>query len=372
MGFRIKDKPLDRKLTDLQLKRLELPALIEHGRQALDEDLYSRAASLFREAVHRAPFRQDLRGWLAMAIEGSIKADSEHPRPSGSSLRVAMERERSGRTRRLKDDSGDPDTIADEEVEITPPGGFGQGSIPLEELDWEEAPPHKKPKHVKPSHFERRHQRGPLSAILLGGLVGFVLVGLVSGGVWIYWSYTRNHSNRPVRIGDRFGAVYEQARTYRQRGEYTLAIERLRTLPSSAVRDRLLAEVFMELGDRSYNKLTPNLEAAIAAYEEALKHYESPHYYNALGLAYRLSHREASDPAKKQRDLQSARTAFQKALERQPDHIASLQSLADVAIDLHDANLEYECYRRILDVAPADSPAAQKAQKDMQSRGYRL
>ncbi len=64
------DDRLDQSLTPRELHRLEQAELIRHGRQAIQESRYRRAASLLREASRRAPLRGDLRELLGTAIEG--------------------------------------------------------------------------------------------------------------------------------------------------------------------------------------------------------------------------------------------------------------------------------------------------------------
>jgi tetratricopeptide (TPR) repeat protein len=69
-------------LTEEELQRLTLDQLVGHGRQALREQAYGRAAQLLRTAARRAPFRQDVREWLAMAIEGAIDEEPAPERPA--------------------------------------------------------------------------------------------------------------------------------------------------------------------------------------------------------------------------------------------------------------------------------------------------
>lgn len=54
--------------------------LIEYGRQAMQSGHYRRAASLLREAVRRAPMRQDLKDYLGVAIEGALIEEQASPR----------------------------------------------------------------------------------------------------------------------------------------------------------------------------------------------------------------------------------------------------------------------------------------------------
>ena len=56
--------------------RMDIPALVEHARDALTEGDAERAVVYLRAAVRRAPLRQDLRRWLGKARRAGLDDES--------------------------------------------------------------------------------------------------------------------------------------------------------------------------------------------------------------------------------------------------------------------------------------------------------
>lgn len=370
----------------MDLLRLDLPQLIEQGRKALQEESYGQAVLFFREAISRAPFRQDLKDWMAMALEGTFITTDDEPAAPQSTLSAMQGK--AGRTA----SEATPEASIEAQPQVTASSRPPVTGPPAAERSSELASPVFRPHPVgtgataqtfsshshsrKPSQFAKRHRRGPLSALLLGAVFGLVLIGSVMGGVYFYLGSqisVEDQGQAPTISRAQVDSIVEQAYNYRQRGEYALAIEQLKGLPSGGERDHLLAETCMEQGNLNFHQTPPQLESAIEAYKNAVRFAPGePEYGYSLGMAYLdLSREKESDTEVASQYLDLSRRTFQAVLDRHPDHISSLDGLSRVAVRQRDDVTAADTWRRIIEVEP-DSYEAERARNNLKSLNYKF
>jgi tetratricopeptide (TPR) repeat protein len=322
---------------------------------------YERALPLLRQAVRLAPFRKDLKRRLSAALDGATQPEARLP--------GAME---SADT--FDAPAGPPVMAAKHRQEFTPhsaPRQASSGRAPRRTIP---APAGRTPH--RPANFEKRHQRGPLSAWLVGAAVGLVLVAGAVGIAWLYIDLPAvelNGSGRPKMKPSQVDAIVEQANSYLRKGEFALAIDKLDSLSPGRQRDQLLAKAYMDQGDRYFNREPRLLEGALEAYKQAVLHDDSnPSYGNALGQVYLDlgKVKGEKDPADARQFMALARQTYEAVLQRHPENLRALEGLAQVATAQGDDVLKANTYRRIVEVAP-DSPAANDARRNMRMLGYR-
>jgi tetratricopeptide (TPR) repeat protein len=386
--------------TEEELRRLSLDQLVAHGRDALREQAYRRAAGLLREAVRRAPFRQDLREWMAMALEGSIEERvlaspaAAPPDVAASPLKTTPAASRSDAPPRTADPRarrGEFDLDAPPLPRLPRPGRtFGSTSAARTTPSPATADAAAKTgasgrpaaRQKKPTNFERRHRRGPFSALLLGAVAGLVLAAGAGAGVWWYLERQARGSGGgpllPMVSQARQTDVMDAANEYLARGETTLAIDTLMQLPDGPDRNRKLAEIYMSRGDYYFlRQQPPNYEAAIEAYKEALKYVgDNARYGNALARAYyTLSRVGADNVAEREANMRQAFTIYRSVVDLNPpnrqDLLTALKGLADAAVALRDDTTAAAAWRRIIDAAP-DSEDARQARNNLDTRGFKV
>lgn len=344
-------------------QRLDLDDLIAAGHKALHEQDYHRAHELLREATRRAPLRQDIREWLAQAVEGKLQARPSDPGTAAPTQRI---RERLTQTR-----TGEPRAMArssfprEAALSLLPE----KPAAPAHPAAAPPPHPHPRPNPVK---FRRRHQRGPLSALFMGAVVGIVLVVGMGLLIWRYMDIVDDGSGSSINQSQTAN-ILENAERYRQQGKYAWAIEQLETLPEGSLRRTQLAKTYMEQGNQAFMQQPPQLQSALGAYQSAVELApENPAYGIALGEAYYLfSRNQAIDREAAQRYLEQARQTFESVLDRDPANMEALKQLKKVAIALRDDILLAQIYRRIIDLAP-DSQEAEDARRDLRSLGFKF
>ena len=329
----------------------QLEELLHQGLTAFNRGDYRGAAGYYRRAVRRAPFRQDIRQALAASIEAAVN----------SGRRMGSRRGRSV-----------PSLAA---ITLEPVGADEPTAAPPATSPAPEA----KPRPGAPtatSDFEKRHRRGPLSALLLGSLVGLVLVVGLVGLLLFYLGFLRGEgpdTADSLLTRARYNNIIAQARVYKQQGDYSLAIEQLHKLPEGPVRSRMLAETYLEQGDQNFHQDPPKLEAAIYAYRQSVEHRPGdPEYAKALALAYyTLGRLEPPEQAEQtEQYFEHARRIYENVLDQRPGDLEALKGLAKVGIATHNDTLAARCWHRIIEVAP-DSPAAAAARDHLRSRRIR-
>jgi cytochrome c-type biogenesis protein CcmH/NrfG len=151
-----------------------------------------------------------------------------------------------------------------------------------------------------------------------------------------------------------------------------LAIARLESLPESPERSKLLAETYMEQGNLTFDQDPPQIESAIEAYNNAVRHNpDNAEYGYALGIAYlTISREKKDDTTTAEHYLDLARQTFQAVLDRNPDHVGSLDGLSRVAVLQRDNVTAANSWRRIIQVAP-DSFEAERARNNLKSLNYK-
>ena len=169
--------------------------------------------------------------------------------------------------------------------------------------------------------------------------------------------------------------ILENARVYRQKGEFSRAIEQLMTLPAGPQRDGLLAETFNDQGDQLFIQQPPNYEGAVEAYQQALTYDKSnPKYGNHLGEAYYRLAKEKSTGKEAERYFALARRTYEAVLQSHPQDtqaaLTALTTLTKIAIEQRDDVLLADSLRKIIEAAP-DGQEAENARRDLRSRGFR-
>jgi cytochrome c-type biogenesis protein CcmH/NrfG len=368
------------------LKRLSVDELEAGANEALGRDDFVRAYALLREAVRRAPFRQELRERLATALEGKLEARAAEPRPQthstvqALSARIPTSGGKAG-ARPGRDAETPADSHADAEGDAPgrPRTLFRPKGIAGDEAATETtAGARERRRKYRPGQFERRHRRGPLSAMVLGGIVGLALLGIGVAGAWYY---VRSHPPGSETVGGGFERarqqeVFEQARRYLQQNSFALAIEQLQSLPPGRRRDERLAEIYIEIGDQSIRQSPPRLEAAQEAYAHAVQYFpDNPDYGVALAqVYYSLANKQESGQEAAAADgenLDLARQTLQAVVDRNPQHLEAYELLARVAIAQRDYKLQQQTLQRIIDISPADSDAARNARDKLRSLGFK-
>ena len=347
-----------------ELSRLNLDEIVYQGRKALEDEDWDQATPLLREAVRRAPFRQDFRDMLALAIEGSI-ANPENTRsplpitepPMAPPEKVDLQTEKTTMLSPDALDLGEP--VESPQFRSRRPAS-PTVAVPL----------------PRAKDMRRRHRRGPASAILLGLTVGLVMI-LIAGGVG--WFILEQQSRSSSREGTSPGlppsdvqSILIQANVYQQKGEYSKAIERLLSLPPIARRNRMLASIYMDHGDNYLMQKPPLFKRAIEAYQEAVKHQpENTDYVNALGQTFfTLALTVNDDKDSYARYLQQARETFETVLEQDPENLKALSNLAKVGTHQRDQELQVNSYRTIVEIDP-DGDLGRDARRNLESLGFK-
>ena len=372
----------------MDFPRLDLTQLIDEGRKALREEDYHRAVLIFRESIRRAPFRQDLKEGLAMAVEGTLIQGEADQRPAQSSTLTALH----GQVHAAPAEFAAPaePVLPSPKAPPATPRAAGrslEGKVPVHSTSTDRnrkafggggPAAAARPQHgsSKPSHFEKRHRRGPLSALLLGAVVGLVLIGSVVGVFYYYLAplVSTGKEGREAAISRaQIESILEQANNYRQKGDYALAIAQLETLPESPERSRKLAETYMAQGNLNSEQKPPQIESAIEAYNNAVRYEpDNAEYGYALGMAYlALSREKKADKTNAEKYLDLARQTFQAVLDRHPDHVGSLDGLSRVAVLQRDNVTAANAWRHIIQVAP-DSYEAERARNNLKSLNYKF
>lgn len=412
---------LDKPLTSTDLNRLDLAALVRYGNQALQAGQYRRAVSLLREAVKRAPFRQDIKEALAAAIEGAstlrAEPDIQEIRPQDSVLAPRKpvqpdifqrdddepEYPRQARQRR------EPARIEEFDVPTSqeppprrqePPerqsrfaGERQAGQPPARRPEPAPQPPASSGRPIafgrrpgaahrteparrpKPAQFMRRHNRGPISALLLMFVVGLVFVAVAAAGIYYYM----NRATAPGENADsvspaqNYESQYETAANFKKQMRYSEALDVLMKLDPTMRRDHALAEIYRDQVQVSPDAKPQVLESAIESLKEAVKYDpQNADYGNLLGeIYYALGRKyQPSNAAAGRANLENAKNAYQSVLQQNPGNLKALLQLGDTAGALGDAVTQAECYRSIIRIDP-NSAEAVSAKRNLQSLGYR-
>ncbi len=415
---------------------------MRYGNQALQAGQDRRALSLLREAVKRAPFRQDIREALAAAIEGvsGRRDEPESPaieeirprRPEPDTEESASRAPRSafGSRQPVQPDIFQPEDEAEEpeyprrvrqhreparieefdvpEVEDFPrrrpeprperparaSGERPTGHTPARRPEPEPQPavPSGRPiafgrrpgaghraepaRRPKPAQFTRRHDRGPISALLLMLVVGLAFVAVAAAGVYYYMNRAAapgGDNPDSTGIAQSYESQYETAKTYRGQRRFSEAADLLLKLPETMRRNRALAEIYRDQAQVSIDAKPPVLESAIESLKEAVKYNpENPDYgillgdmYYALGRKY-----QPTDAGAGRTHLENAKQRYEDVLHYNPGTLRALLPLGDTAGALGDAVTQAECYRSIIRIDP-NSTEAVIARRNLQSLGFR-
>lgn len=467
--------------TDQDLERFDINTLTQQGRQALRERRYGLAVKLLRAAARRAPFRQDLREGLTLAMQGAVEHEGHLPapgagRPARHEPAHAQPAPAPPPRRAVAEHVVYPEQLyaempaatplrppvrppvpperahphpqahaapVCEEPSPEPPPRFWTPSPAMapepaepeiefhaetQAADWPEvaaprvAPPLRRPAQdferppTQPAPAISSHaplaaapprgfaglgqgrgarttpparrglgagqgrsesrptgQRRPIGALVFGLLAGFLLLGAAGAGGWYVFVH---HSEVQARNAQaqRLAEALERANAYKARGDYTLALEQLNTLPPSPQRDAELGRLYLDKGMSNLNQTPPDYPAAIQDYTQALKFQpDNAQLGSLLGKAYyqlalmqRDDNREAADT-----NLQLARTTFDAVLDREPNSLDALDYLAKIATLQRDPVLQRECYLNIIKINP-QSREAEMARRNLQSLGMRM
>jgi tetratricopeptide (TPR) repeat protein len=344
------------------LNRLDLDQLLEHARSALDQRNYDRAILLFREASRRAPMRQDIRACLGSALDGNSNQETAE---RSETVRVE------GKKGKYFQGPGRGFRGAEIPFRTFTHGGQGDAgqidpglSKPVDEMD----------RVQNQDIYTRRHERGPASAAVLGVVTGLMIIGMISFGVWntvrLSGAAERDQADEGMSSSE-IELIKEDAHHYRSRGEYAWAIEHYEKLPDGTGKKRLLAETYMEQGDRTLRLNPPDYKSTVKSYRKAVQSGDrNPEYGNALGAVYLTLTRDTMhDQAVHREYLELARDTFLAVLEIEPANIETLVHASRIGRDLGDRSLQVEMYRALIQRAPGTEEASQ-AKKNLRSMGF--
>ena len=217
----------------------------------------------------------------------------------------------------------------------------------------------------RPKDFAKRHERGPLSALLVGMLVGLALLGVAGMGVWIYLHPPERGPLAALGETARLNAAVEQAELFKAKGQYAQATEQLENLPASPRRDRALGRLYMDIGDIALRR--ENLPGAIDAYVKAAQLVpDEPSYGIGLGLAfYQLAQETMERDAARGRELlDRAIQSYLAVSERNPTNQEALLEIARAARAKGDVVMQAEAYRRAVRIDP-DTEAGRDAARNL-------
>ena len=344
------------------LHRLDLDQLIEHADSAFDHHDYERAVLLCREASRRAPLRQDLRLMLGAALDGMSAAT-----PAEGSTTGLHGVKTPGSPHHAGHDRSGPILPSDQLRAGQHPGGGRtgselSGSEPLETLG--------KAQQL----FRRGHERRSVSAVVLGVIAGLLIVIIVMLGIrrTIHSSKEEEIASTDGQISSsRLELIKEDALQYRSKGVYAWAIEIYGKIPDGYEKNRLIAETYMEQGDRTLRLDPPDYRSTLRSYRNAVEADDpSPEYGNALGAVYLSMARDpVHDEAPRLKYMELAREAFLTVLEIDPSNTEALVQASRVARDLDDRVLQIDMYRALIQRAPG-TMEARMAKRNLRSMGF--
>lgn len=226
--------------------------------------------------------------------------------------------------------------------------------------------------HAKPIDFKRRHERGPVSAILLGVFVGFIVFTLIAGLGWYYYEYTQkavDGAKMGMNHAD-FSAAVERARIYSSRGEDSKAIDLLTGMPDSPERNRILADMFSDYGDHQILlQRPPRYEGAIQNYNEAIK-YEpnSPKYRLSLAGAYlQMASNQLDNEKNAASFLELAKQNCDTVLKQDSKNIKALIILSRIALQKKDEITAAQLLHKIIDLSPPGSQESLEAKGTLEA-----
>ncbi|MEN6625569.1 MAG: tetratricopeptide repeat protein [Candidatus Sumerlaeia bacterium] len=422
------NESVDTTLNSRELSKLDLAGLVRFGEQELKAAHYRRASSLLREAVRRAPFRQDLRELMAAAIEGAASLEPEpmpEPQPRTPIRETRFQPEpvretppqatpppsRGVRPRRIH-----PQPEFFGEVEQEPPEPMQETPQRLPdpyELETDPAPapmhfnferPAEEPARPeppraagrpiafgrrpaahrieparrgapKPAQFTKRHNRGPVSALLLAVVVALAFIAAAAGGIYYYMQQAAaaDASTPSASPNERYESDYELVTTYKNDGRLSQAIEVLQKLPETPRRNHMLAEIFIAQVDVSLAKRPPALENALDSIKQAVHYYpEKADYGMLLGEVYFSLGRatQQKDAKVSRQHMLDARKAYEAVVKQHPDNLKALLKLGDVAGALGDAVAQANAYDKVILINPS-SDEADTARRNKRSLNYR-
>jgi len=403
--------------------------LLGLGRQALNAREYERAAGLYREGVRRAPFRQDIKEWLAEALEGILISGGTTGRPSGvfppSPARAPREpedyeEEAEDRATAAREperpatrfpERRPPDWAPQRDERDEPPDPEGDRRAPgRHEIEMHDlgmapqarprpthAPAHPQSAHFRPSSghgsgapppaahrpgrqrpmdFTHRHQRGPLLALFMTGIVGLLLVGIGAGLFWGYQHYSdvlnKGGFSMATFANARANTIVQNANMYIQKGAYSEAIEQLQKLPEGVDKQDRLSKAFDEKGMQQFIQDPPNYKGAIEDYKQAVTISPNNNAYRKhLGEAYyRLGKERSANRKESMDDWRKAQNEYEGVLSREFKDLEALNRLRDVAIAMRDDALLNQALNRIIEAAP-DSADARSARRELRERSFK-
>jgi len=323
--------------------------LVKQGRAALKGGDPDQAAEAFAAALRLAPLRRDIRDLLAVALEHQSSEGSADA--SGSLIREAPE------------DEAPMDFDEDGDI-----GGVAPSATPQLR---------KKKKHKDPTRT---------SALTVGPLIfAFAALILISFGFFFFFSssiqsFIQNlgKSKQEVRItpeDSESAELFRQAQSFQDQRRYTEAIpliEKAMTLSPTNQKqyEDKLAELYFQKAEALYKK--DDYTKAIEAYKKAVElSPDSAEYLKGLGWANYIQGRKNQNRRQRAAPfLEEARSAFQKAIQKDPDNIRLLNDLARVYIAQNSPSKAADLYRQIIQKAP-DTRDAEQARRSLQSMGFR-
>lgn len=385
----------------------QVDALVEEAVAALREGDAAAAVDTLKEAAAIAPLREDVRELLALALDEQLSLVDEpkgrkRKRRSRKTARAAEKRAKETKSKRAaqKQEQEMEEEEGSEEggLQIKIPwlsGGDLSGAIPdraapdRDDEEEELAFPEEEPKPLPPPKTKKRLRSRRAPGRGLAGphrwtrwaSIGVALLIVASTGVaaivfrqqiqtriktWI------DHSLQVDPEAEKRREFVKHAEELLNEGYYDECVEFIESRrdrsPEMQERiDRILAEAHYQLGEAFFRR---------ERYREAMEHYRSAsqtepqeaQYHHGEGWNYFIIAREnRKNGAYDTAFLQRAQRSLEEAIGIDPDKPAYHMSLAHIFIAQDNRQKAVEEYRKVLELAPPDSPEARDAERKIRT-----
>jgi len=355
---------------------------VNHAEQALADGNPEQAVKYIKAALRLAPLRQDLKGLLSEALEAQATRRSE----SGPIKRVRT----SNRPPLFQDPESRSSSPAEiEEIRTAPPDYEAEEepqvvrrpapARPAETYRNSAAPSAPARSRTMPPRRPAQRRSSPAAAWLLGVSFGLLVAFAGAAGIWFF--VIRSHSRveggqagvKPGRNSNRQDMeLMNQAQTYIDQRQYSLARERLEKIGDESLRHRQLAKTFALEGSSYLND--QNFEMARRSYEQALDADPTNEQYarEMGGECYVLGRKKQGEgDAPKSKELFArAEQAYKATLTVNPNSLVSLEGLGKLEAARGNPPAAGEYFRKIIQVDPNSEKAA-SARKQLRDMGLK-
>ncbi len=298
-----------------------LNSLAQRGIAALEDEDYEEAIACFRKALKQAPFRQDIKSLLAVALDRK----------------------------------------------------------PLRKTSAALSPPQVKQKAPAGAESPRRNIRIGVWLLIFSALclISLAFFFFFSSAIQTFLSNVAKRKDViEVSPSEREAtALYKTAELLQDQRRYSEAIEAIRkALEKNPANQKQfedkLAALYYEKGEFLYKK--DEYSKAIASYEKAAQHNpDSPEYYYGLGWAYYIQGRKNQNRHRPYRSyFEKALKAFGEVLKREPANLRAKNALARVYIARNETTKAAKIYREIIRL-DTEGTEAERARRALRSMGFK-